>query len=249
MKNQLEQAAHAIKSAKHIVAFTGAGISVESGIPPFRGEGGIWNTYDPEVLDLDYFFSHYSQSWKAIKAIFYDFLKDKKPNAAHHILSQWETNSHLNTIITQNIDNLHKEAGSVSVIEFHGNAQRLTCTDCEHLFEVRDWVFNEQAPFCPNCGGRLKPDFIFFGENIPDQAFHAAHQATWLCDLMLIIGASGEVSPANRIPEIAKSHGATIIEINPGETLYTKLITDIYLQGSAGKVLSDIDMALRQMKN
>ena len=248
MKNQLEQAALAIKSAKKIVAFTGAGISVESGIPPFRGEGGIWNTYDPIVLDLDYFFSHYSQAWKAIKSIFYDFLKDKKPNNAHHVLAKWDANSRLDAIITQNIDNLHIAAGSRNVIEFHGNAQRINCTDCGLLIEAGKWTFTEKTPFCPDCGGRLKPDFVFFGENIPHQAFLDSQQAALTCDVMLIIGASGEVSPANRIPELAKTNGATIIEINPGETLYTNRVTDIYLEGAAGKVLSDIDMALQQFK-
>lgn len=248
MENKLVLAAQTIKNAKSIVAFTGAGISVESGIPPFRGEGGIWNTYDPIVLDLDYFFSHYTQSWEAIKSIFYDFLKDKKPNDAHHVLAKWEANSRLDAIITQNIDNLHKEAGSHNVIEFHGNAQRLSCTDCGQLFEASSWIFTEKAPYCSKCDGRLKPDFVFFGENIPHQAFLDSQKSALTCDVMLIIGASGEVSPANRIPDLAKTNGATIIEINPGETIYSHSITDISLKGPAGKVLSDIDLALRELE-
>ncbi|MBU1369326.1 MAG: NAD-dependent deacylase [Bacteroidetes bacterium] len=244
MTKQIEEAAKAIKNASHAIAFTGAGISAESGIPPFRGKGGIWNTYDPIVLDLDYFFSHYTKSWKAIKSIFYDFLEDKHPNAAHIILAEWEKQSILKGIITQNIDNLHQDAGSLNVIEFHGNAQRLICADCAHIFEVRDWVFTELAPYCPNCGGRLKPDFVFFGEAIPEQAYRKAYEASTTCDLMIIIGASGEVSPANKMPQIAKNNHSAILEINPDSTLYTNQITTISIKGSASEVLSEINRLL-----
>jgi NAD-dependent deacetylase len=235
----LAEAALRIKSAKHAVAFTGAGISAESGIPPFRGEGGIWNTYDPIVLDIRYFKNNYD-SWKAIKAIFYDFLSDKYPNNAHKTLANWELEGVMQNIITQNIDNLHQEAGCIKVIEYHGNAQRLICMDCQNDFEVKQWVFDANAPRCPKCNGKLKPDFIFFGERIPELASIQAMEAAENCDLMLLIGASGEVSPANQLPMIAARKGAYIIEVNTEKTLYTPSIVDLALRGSSAKILPQI---------
>jgi len=129
-KVNIEKAAKIIKSAKHVTAFTGAGISVESGIPPFRGDGGIWGKYDPKILDLPYFLANPLDSWIVIKEIFYEFFGKAKPNNAHKMLAEMESLGWLKAIITQNIDNLHQEAGSKNVIEFHGNSKILVCTNC-----------------------------------------------------------------------------------------------------------------------
>jgi len=127
----LEQAADALRRAKRAVAFTGAGISVESGIPPFRGPDGLWSRYDPQVLDLSYFHAHPLESWQVIKEIFYDYFGRARPNEAHKALARLEQAGYLQGVITQNIDNLHQEAGSRHVVEYHGTSRYLTCTACE----------------------------------------------------------------------------------------------------------------------
>jgi len=244
LNSSLKEAAIKLNEARYPIAFTGAGISVESGIPPFRGENGIWNTYDPIVLDLRYFQNNYEKSWQAIKALFYDFLKDKKPNPAHETLAKWENAGLLKTVITQNIDDLHQQAGCTNVIEFHGNANRLICLRCDQIFDANSWVFDAMAPYCPECQGKLKPDFIFFGERIPEEAVIQSYKAIEKCDLIFFIGASGEVSPANRLPRIAAQNGAYVIEVNPEKTLYTQSIVDLVLRGSSAVILPQIESLL-----
>lgn len=160
----IKEAAKIIKQSKFTIAFTGAGISVESGIPPFRGEHGLWNKYNPQVLDLGYFLNNSENCWTYIREIFYDFFADAKPNDAHRVLAQMERNKLLNAVVTQNIDNLHYEAGSETVYEFHGNSKKLKCLKCGHVYDAKDIDFDNIPPKCSNDGEILKPDFIFFGE-------------------------------------------------------------------------------------
>jgi NAD-dependent deacetylase len=234
----LQSAAQIIKNAKHLVAFTGAGISVESGIPPFRGADGLWSKYNPEVLELNYFFQNPVNSWKVIKEIFYDFFGHAQPNPAHQALAKLEQAGILNCVITQNIDNLHQAAGSSVVHEFHGNSQKLVCTSCSKHFEVHEIQLEPLPPACSACQGLLKPDFIFFGESIPMSAYHASIAAAEKADVFLIIGSTGEVMPANQIPMIAKHNGAKIVEINPEPSRYTPQITDVYIAGKAGATMT-----------
>jgi NAD-dependent deacetylase len=132
-----KQAAEILRASKRNIAFTGAGISVESGIPPFRGVNGLWSKYDPIVLDIDYFYSNPYEAWIKIKEIFYDFFGKAKPNAAHISIANLEKKGLIKSVITQNIDNLHQEAGSETVYEFHGNSQKLICTNCNKTFNVK----------------------------------------------------------------------------------------------------------------
>lgn len=236
----LNQALEILKKASHIAAFTGAGISVESGIPPFRGETGLWSKYDPIVLDLDYYLSQTEESWKVVKEIFYDFFGQARPNPAHLALAQMEAAGLIKEVITQNIDNLHQEAGSKIVHEFHGNSHQLVCTHCNQLFPLEKIQLTENPPACPACSHLLKPDFIFFGEGIPDAAYNASIEAARQADVFLVIGTTGEVMPACQIPVIAKQNGVTIIEINTEPSLYTPQITDLFLQGKAGEILDQI---------
>jgi NAD-dependent deacetylase len=134
MGDALQQAAGLIKSSRRTTAFTGAGISVESGIPPFRGSDGLWSKFDPVFLDIDYFHRYPERSWKLIKEIFYDFFGRAKPNAAHYALAAMERAGFLHSVITQNIDNLHQKAGSKEVYEFHGNSRYLICDSCSRAF-------------------------------------------------------------------------------------------------------------------
>jgi NAD-dependent deacetylase len=233
----ISQAAKKIKAARRMIAFTGAGISVESGIPPFRGSEGLWSRYNPQVLDLTYFQQHPADSWQVIKEIFYDFFGAARPNPAHQALAQLESAKILHGIITQNIDNLHQEAGSQDVIEFHGTSRRLTCLSCQKTLKFQPELFSNMPPSCPDCGGLLKPDFIFFGEGIPPQAYQRSMEETQLADVWLVIGTTGEIMPASMMPIEAHKNGALIIEVNLHPSNYTDTITDIFLQGKASEVL------------
>ncbi len=244
MKPEIQKAAELIKASDKVVAFTGAGISVESGIPPFRGENGLWRKYDPMVLDINYFHSHPLESWKVIKEIFYDFFGKAKPNIAHLVLSKMEANNLLQAIITQNIDNLHFEAGNKTVYEFHGNSRDLVCTGCGKKFEATKVSLENLPPVCDNCGKVLKPDFIFFGEAIPEPARTLSFQAAESADTLIVIGTTGEIMPASLIPLQAKESGAKIIEINPGKSSYTDKITDVYINAAATQALSALGKEL-----
>jgi len=233
-----KQAAKAIKSANHVVGFTGAGISVESGIPPFRGKDGLWSKYDPAFLAVSYFSQRPKESWALIKEIFYDFFGQAKPNAAHYGLAAMEQNGLIQAIVTQNIDNLHYEAGSKTVYEFHGTSQYLICSSCGKRYHVSEIDLDNLPPLCTGCGHVLKPDFVFFGEPIPEQVNRASFHEAEVADVFLLIGTTGEIMPASMIPHIAKRNGAVIIEVNPKKSNYTNSITDIFLQEKAAEAMT-----------
>ncbi len=239
----ISEAAKTIKQAKHVIAFTGAGISVESGIPPFRGSEGIWNKYDPKLLDIDYYLHNQELCWVSIREMFYDFFAAAKPNDAHTVLARMEKDGMLKAVITQNIDNLHQEAGSKTVYEFHGNSKKLVCLKCFREYSAADINFNVIPPKCEKDGSILKPDFVFFGEGIPPAAYTASFRHAEICDVCLVIGSTGEVVPASYVPGTAKSHGAVIIEINPEPSNFTSRVTDIFLQGKAGDVMGKLNQA------
>ncbi len=240
LKTLIKEAVRCIKESNYTTAFTGAGISVESGIPPFRGEKGLWNKYDPQVLDLHYFHSNPKESWTVIKEIFYDFFGNAKPNDAHLGLAKLEEQNKLKSIITQNIDNLHQEAGSKIIHEFHGNSKKLICTSCSFTATVSTISLDKVPVLCPECNHLIKPDFIFFGEGIPPQAYQNSIEAAQKSEVMIVIGTTGEVMPACQMPIVAKQNGATIIEINTEESKFTHTITDIFLQGKASEIMNEI---------
>jgi NAD-dependent deacetylase len=227
------RAAQVIKSSRRCVVFSGSGISVESGIPPFRGEGGLWNRYDPQTFDIQYFLSNTKKSWEVIREIFYDLFGIVKPNEAHYSLAELEAKKMLSAIITQNVDNLHYDAGSKTVHEFHGSLKKLVCLNCSAKYKISQIDLNILPPECKKCGGILKPDVIFFGEPIPEPAQINSFNETRKADCFILIGTTGTVAPANMIPAEAKSNGAVIIEINPCPSEYTNEITDIFLEDKA----------------
>ncbi len=243
-EKEVIQAAGLIANAKHLVAFTGAGISVESGIPPFRGKDGIWEQYDPAVLDIDFFTAHPSESWEVIARIFYDYFLDAQPNPAHYLLANLERRGMLKAVITQNIDNMHVEAGSVEVIEYHGNSKWLRCNHCGERYEISNVSLDPLPPRCMEDQAVLKPDFVFFGEGIPSDAAGRSVEQVSLADVLLIIGTTGEVMPAGMLPSIAKSHGAKIVEVNPRKSAFTNSMTDIFLQGPAGEISRQLESFL-----
>lgn len=232
----LSTTARLLRTARHVTAFTGAGISVESGIPPFRGAEGLWSHYDPQCLDIGYFHTHPAEAWRVIKEIFYDFFGAARPNDAHRALALFEREGIVLATVTQNIDNLHQKAGSHTVYEFHGNSQQLLCLACGARRPAHEISLDTLPPRCA-CGGLYKPDFVFFGEMIPEEASRLSFHEAELADVFLLVGTTGEVMPACLIPEEAKRHGATIIEINTEHSNYTNRITDIFLRGKASVVL------------
>lgn len=230
---RLEIAAEWIRESHAAVAFTGAGISVESGIPSFRGSDGIWSRYDPSCLDIQYFYAHYAQSWAAIREIFYESFAEAQPNEAHFFLADLETAGMLEALITQNIDGLHHRAGSHSTIEYHGSARTMVCTLTGERIDAGHVNLEVLPPRSP-AGGVWKPDFVFFGEQIPETARLQSERACAGADLLLIIGTTGEVFPAASLPLLAKRAGARIVEINPEASNYTESVSDIHIQAGAG---------------
>ncbi|BCS88843.1 NAD-dependent deacylase [Pseudodesulfovibrio sediminis] len=222
------------------MAFTGAGISVESGIPPFRGPGGIWSIYDPEKFEKGYFKRHPEEVWPLLKKIFYDSFGRAKPNAAHLALAELEQADKLAGIVTQNIDSLHQAAGSQVVHEYHGSTRRMQCMQCRTYFDADAISLDTLPPRCPSCGGLLKPDFVFFGEGVASDVHYAATDLAKQSDVCLVIGTGGQVVPAGRIPYIVKNRGGVIIEINLSDTGYTYTTSDYFLEGKAGAMVSKL---------
>jgi NAD-dependent deacetylase len=239
----LLEAAETVRGARHLTAFTGAGISVESGIPPFRGPGGLWNRHDPRMLELSYFRRHPRECWEVLRELFYEHLAEAQPNEAHRVLARWEALGLLKTVITQNIDNLHTRAGNRNVIEFHGHTRTLSCLRCGGSFAAEPELLASLPPRCP-CGGVLKPDLVFFGEDIPPQARRAAEEAIERTDVLLVIGSTGEVYPAAALPFRAAQRGARIIEVNPTPSSFTVAIKTLFIAMQAGRALSGLARAL-----
>ena len=234
MESDYERAAGLIRKAKSAVAFTGAGISVESGIPTFRGENGLWSRYDPQVLDIGFFTAHPEESWRTIKEIFYDYMgANARPNRAHYFIAELEKKGIVKGVVTQNIDNLHQEAGSRNVIEFHGTAQRLVCMGCGREYDFADIDLAKLPPLCPSCGGVL-----------PSEAYEHSVALMEEADLYLLVGTTGEIMPASQIPYLVTK--ATVIEINIEPSNYTKRLTDIFLQERATVAAERLEHALHR---
>ena len=235
----IKKTAQAIREAKKGIAFTGAGISVESGIPDFRGPSGLWEKFDPmEYATIEAFCSNPQKVWTMIKEMG-SLLEKSRPNPAHLALAELEQMGFLSSIVTQNIDDLHQAAGSKKVIEFHGSGKRFTCMNCGKACDRREVKLDFLPPRC-FCGGVLKPDIVFFGEPIPWKAHTEAQNEAGSCDLMLVIGTSAVVSPACDLPVIAKRRGAKVVEINLEETQLTGKISNWMIKGSASRILQKI---------
>ena len=241
MNDKINEAADIILNSSSMIALTGAGMSVESGIPDFRSAGGLWDKYDPAIYaSIDSFIKKPVMVWEMI----FDMVKivqGAKPNPGHKALADIEAAGLLKCIVTQNIDNLHQEAGSKNVIEYHGNSSTLICTKCGMKYSSKDFdVSKKVIPECKDCKKFLKPDVIFFGEAIPQKAMKDSELFAREADVVLVVGTSAIVYPAASIPIVAKQKGAKIIEINIEETELTKTIADVHISGKSGEVLPQI---------
>jgi NAD-dependent deacetylase len=238
MKNVIKKAAQAISHSTKTIALTGAGISVESGIPDFRSPGGLWERFNPiEYGTIGAFQTNPEKVWQMLREVSC-LLARARPNPAHTGLGRLQELRLLQAIITQNVDNLHQEGGATSVIEYHGNAKTLSCLWCKQRYNS-DELGTQIPPRC-SCGKILKPDVVFFGEPIPIRALQESYELASSCRALLIVGTSGEVTPANTIPETAKRAGATIIEVNVEPTILTEYVTDIFLQGKASEMIAEL---------
>ena len=235
MEKLITQAADIISRSRMTIALTGAGVSVESGIPDFRGAGGLWSKYDPsEYATINAFVSNPEKVWNMLRDM--DKLVEKAgPNRAHKGMGELEKMGLLRFIITQNVDNLHQAGGSENVIEYHGNSSTLSCLKCKKNYPAEE-KRGEYLPRC-KCGEILKPDVIFFGEAIPEEALYESFKLADTAEALMVVGTSAVVSPANSIPVIAKRNGAKIIEINKERTHLTGSLTDVFLQGEAGEII------------
>jgi NAD-dependent deacetylase len=225
-----------LRSVTSMVAFTGAGVSAESGVPTFRGTDGIWKKFRPEELaTMEAFLRNPDLVWEWYahrRAI----IAGIAPNAGHDALARMEEIVPRFTVITQNIDNLHRRAGSRNVLELHGNIERNYCMKCGTPATEVALLKTPGAPSCIRCGGRVRPDVVWFGEMLPEDEWDASVRAAESADLFLSIGTSAVVYPAASLPLMARRAGAYLIEINPEPTPLTPQ-TDEFLQGPSGLIV------------
>jgi NAD-dependent deacetylase len=238
--DEIERAKKLVTSSKKITALTGAGISVDSGIPDFRSDGGLWERYDPhEYATIESFNQNPTKFWTMGRELAETILQ-AKPNSAHLSLSKLETEKKLIGIITLNIDNLHQDAGNKRIVELRGNYLRAHCIDCNKEFvgeAVHQSVVNgEIPPRCDICKGVLKSEAILFGEPLPEKAMEEAVELCRQTDLMLVIGTSLSIFPAAFLPQLAKNAGAKIVLVNL-EGINRDNVADIVIRGRATEIV------------
>ena len=244
MEDNIRQVAEKIKSSRHLVVFTGAGISTESGIPDYRSQGGIWDKFRPVYFD-EFMSSredrvrYWEQRLDMEKS-----LKHSKPNAGHNAIARLYQLGYLKAVITQNIDGLHQASGipDDQVIELHGNTRRVRCMSCKKLitWEQAMALINagDPAPEC-ECSGYYKPDTISFGQAMPMEKTQRAAELSSKSDLFIVVGSTLLVQPAALMPEYAKNSGAYLVIINLSETPYDA-VCDTLITEKAGSVLEKI---------
>jgi NAD-dependent deacetylase len=265
--NEINRAASLLSKSAGSAAFCGSGISAESGISTFRDPGGLWDRVDPyETGTVEGLIDTLGSRADKIMPIFFELLdtfEKAEPNPGHRALADMETMGIVKTVITQNIDNLHHEAGSSNVIEVHGSLFRLRCISCDKkrsvdrrqfirdirkkLKALKDFSIASLltiAPVCGACGSLMRPDVVMFGEGVQrmPEAFHSASE----CDILLALGTSGVVYPAAAIPQEARKRGAKVIVVNPNENAFS-LISDVYIPMKTGIALPEIVSRIKEM--
>jgi len=239
-----------IRSAQRVAVLTGAGVSAESGVPTFRGENGLWRNLTPlELASFEAFSRNsavVSEWYRHRRAI----INEVQPNPGHYALSVMETLYETFNLITQNVDGLHQRAGSRCVIELHGSIMHNYCIRCGKRYSAREFddmcrLFCDRVPRCI-CGGLVRPDVVWFGEQLPREAIEKAYYAAVNCEVFFAIGTSAQVRPAADLPYYAKSNGALLIEINPQQTSLTD-DADIWLPGQSGRILPQLVDELRRL--
>ena len=230
----LERAVEKYREAERVVVLTGAGVSAESGVPTFRGQGGLWRNFraedlaTPEAFERDPLLVWQWYDWRR------SLLADVRPNDAHRAIAAMEREKDSFTLVTQNVDGLHSAAGSRNVIELHGSIWRVRCIACGLEREDRR-VGIEEVPRC-GCGGILRPGVVWFGEALPPGAIERAFEVSRQADFMIVAGTSGVVQPAASLASVAREGGAFVVEVNPEPTPISGVM-DVRIRAGAGQVL------------
>ena len=253
-EDAIRRAARLLLSARYVMALTGAGISVESGIPPFRGPGGLWTKYgEPPMNGYQIFLTDPKKAWeerlspKGPSKEIWDTLGLAAPNLGHQALVDLEHMGILRCLITQNVDNLHSRAGSRHLVEIHGNYTLIRCIACNSRFPAAEVPLHRLPPHCPKCDGILKSDTVSFGEPIPPDALDNCFSQTQLCDCFLVAGTSATVYPAASFPLAVRDKGGALIEVNLYESELTPLCT-VSLRGPSAEMLPQLVAAVKELR-
>jgi NAD-dependent deacetylase len=247
LERQIEQSADLVATSARIIIFTGAGVSTESGIPDFRGPDGIWSKYDPEDFTIDRFLSD-----SKVRKLHWELLAGggltmtrAQPNPAHYAIAELEKMGKLYGVVTQNVDGLHQKAGVSDnmVFQLHGDLSHARCLSCSTRYpmeEIIEWMKEDiDEPECGECKGMLKPDAVFFGEQLPYEVLMESESRSRSCDLCVVLGSSLVVYPAALIPRYAQQGGAKLVIINMGPTEMDRM-ADIRIEAKAGEVTPQI---------
>jgi NAD-dependent deacetylase len=231
----LRQARKIYRDRNRVCVLTGAGVSAESGVPTFRGEDGLWKNYNPMELATN-------EAFRRDPALVWEWYQWRRqlvrkcePNPSHHAISKIESEKEHFLLITQNVDGLHKRAGSGKVVEIHGNIWDVKCISCESVFR-RDEDFDMLPPTCNDCGSFLRPNVVWFGETIPREALETSMDALSSCDLLIVAGTSGYVQPAASFAQVAIKNRAAVIEVNIESTPNAAFVDHFFL-GKSGEIL------------
>ena len=244
MEQMLRQVAEVLRNTTNAVAFTGAGVSTESGIPDFRSSTGIYTQTDNamELLSLTTFHARPKEFYQFFKDSFLRY-GDAQPNAAHKVLAKWQREGRLTTLVTQNVDGLHQAAGSPRVLELHGHTRSVVCLSCDRGFPMSDFVIDSETyPRCPECDKPLKPRVVLFEEPLPQDVLGEAFAAAQAAEVLIVVGTSLTVSPANYLVDYRNPRGKLVI-INLDPTPYDRY-ADWVIHGKAGETLTRLDELL-----
>jgi len=254
MDADLDAAARCLLEARYVIALTGAGLSVESGIPPFRGPGGLWTKHgEPPMNGYQLFLADPRKAWEdrlnptGPMRELWDALHRAEPNPGHRALVDLEDMGLVQATITQNVDNLHRLAGSRRLLEIHGNATLIRCIQCVTRFEHDEIDYVVLPPSCPRCNGLLKSDTVSFGEPIPPDVLEACGEEAQRADCMIVAGTSATVYPAAGFPMAIAERGGDLIEVNPYPSDLTALCR-VTLSGAAGEVLPALVERVRELR-
>ncbi|MFC1935758.1 NAD-dependent deacetylase [Chloroflexota bacterium] len=254
----LEQASQIAARSHYVVALVGAGMSAESSIPTYRGPGGLWTRIgEPDPRSFQTFVADPKGWWERMldrennpespdRAQFREAIEKAQPNPGHYALVEMERMGILKCVITQNVDNLHRAAGSRKVAEIHGNRTLLRCMECHLRIPREEFEIVEVPPRCSRCGGIIKGDGVMFGEPIPPDVLDTCFQQTNLCDCMLVLGTSGTVYPAAGFPLQARQRGAWLIEVNTDPTPLSHVV-DVTIRGHSGRLMPLLVARVREL--
>lgn len=232
----LDKVVELMLKCSNVAVSTGAGISAESGVPTFRGKDGLWGKFKAEELaTMEAFMANPKIVWE-----WYNWRRELmarvKPNPGHYAICQMASLFDDFTLITQNVDNLHRQAGSTDVLELHGNIHRNKCARCNTIVDLEQEIDPDDIPTCVKCRGPIRPDVVWFGEMLPEDIIAEAFERAEKAEIFFSVGTSALVQPAASLPLVAARNGATLVEINPEQTPLTE-VADFYLQGGAGEIL------------